>query len=205
MAVDGPRQRLVEVECRTDDVSPSANRFCGGFHIASTPLRTSGAARRDTSADCGRHWVVQSSTQRNRVGAPTGWRLVPGKTTRPHLREGAPLLRRAGFLQHQLWATPFSSERRQMYPGGDFPNQNPREGDGLVRWSAEDASLDDASIVLWYVFGCTHVPRAEDWPVMPVEHAGFVLQPCGFFDRSCAIEDVPRGNRAGRGGSKARL
>lgn len=27
-----------------------------------------------------------------------------------------------------------------------------------------------------YVFGITHVPRLEDWPVMPVERIGFMLQ-----------------------------
>jgi len=26
-----------------------------------------------------------------------------------------------------------------------------------------------------YVFGVTHIPRLEDWPVMPVERIGFVL------------------------------
>ena len=26
-----------------------------------------------------------------------------------------------------------------------------------------------------YIFGLTHVPRLEDWPVMPVEHIGFTL------------------------------
>lgn len=26
-----------------------------------------------------------------------------------------------------------------------------------------------------YVFGLTHIPRLEDWPVMPVEHIGFML------------------------------
>ena len=26
-----------------------------------------------------------------------------------------------------------------------------------------------------YVFGITHVPRLEDWPVMPVERIGFML------------------------------
>jgi len=31
------------------------------------------------------------------------------------------------------------------------------------------------SFVTRYVFGITHVPRLEDWPVMPVEHIGFTL------------------------------
>jgi len=26
-----------------------------------------------------------------------------------------------------------------------------------------------------YVFGVTHIPRLEDWPVMPVERIGFLL------------------------------
>lgn len=43
-----------------------------------------------------------------------------------------------------------------------------------------------------YVFGITHVPRLEDWPVMPVEHIGFMLQPHGFFNCSPAV-DVPPG------------
>lgn len=32
-----------------------------------------------------------------------------------------------------------------------------------------------------YVFGITHVPRLEDWPVMPVEHIGFMLMVITWF------------------------
>ena len=45
-------------------------------------------------------------------------------------------------------------------------------------------------MVLWYTFGAHHVPRPEDWPVMPVVKIGFTLRPRGFFDRSPAL-DVP--------------
>jgi primary-amine oxidase len=40
------------------------------------------------------------------------------------------------------------------------------------------------------VFGLTHIPRLEDWPVMPVERIGFMLMPHGFFNCSPAV-DVP--------------
>nr|KAJ0191088.1 hypothetical protein LSAT_V11C800429690 [Lactuca sativa] len=40
-----------------------------------------------------------------------------------------------------------------------------------------------------YVFRITHVPRLEDWSVMPVR-IGFMLQPHGFFNCSPAM-DVP--------------
>ena len=39
-------------------------------------------------------------------------------------------------------------------------------------------------------FGVTHLPRREEWPVMPVARAGFKLVPCGFFDRNPAL-DLP--------------
>ena len=32
-----------------------------------------------------------------------------------------------------------------------------------------------------YVFRITHVPRLEDWSVMPVERIGFMLQVCMFL------------------------
>ena len=38
--------------------------------------------------------------------------------------------------------------------------------------------------------GIHHITRPEDWPVMPVEYAGFTLQPVGFFDQNPAL-DVP--------------
>ena len=45
-------------------------------------------------------------------------------------------------------------------------------------------------MVVWYSFGVTHLPRPEDWPVMPVEYTGFLLVPYGFFERNPAL-DVP--------------
>lgn len=31
--------------------------------------------------------------------------------------------------------------------------------------------MDD--IVLWHTFGLTHVPRSDDWPIVPVGCTGF--------------------------------
>lgn len=45
-------------------------------------------------------------------------------------------------------------------------------------------------MVLWHTFGISHIPRPEDWPVMPVEACGFRLRPWGFFDRNPTL-DVP--------------
>ncbi|KAG5059227.1 hypothetical protein JHK87_000256 [Glycine soja] len=42
-----------------------------------------------------------------------------------------------------------------------------------------------------YVFGVTHIPRLEDWLVMPVERIGFTLMPHGFFNCSPAVDFPP--------------
>jgi primary-amine oxidase len=41
---------------------------------------------------------------------------------------------------------------------------------------------------MWYSTGVTHIPRPEDWPVMPVAHVGFHLLPVGFFTRNPAMD-----------------
>ena len=52
--------------------------------------------------------------------------------------------------------------------------------------------------MLWHTFGLTHYPRVEDWPIMPVDTAGFRLRPDGFFDRSPVL-DVPASKPAAGG------
>jgi len=44
--------------------------------------------------------------------------------------------------------------------------------------------------VLWYVMGITHLPRAEDWPVMPSHVAGFKLVPTGFFSSNPLVREA---------------
>jgi primary-amine oxidase len=78
----------------------------------------------------------------------------------------------------------------ERYAAGDFPNQGVG-GAGLPKWVGGDEPIENADVVLWYTFGLTHVPRPEEWPVMPAARAGFRLVPDGFFMRNPA-PDVPR-------------
>ena len=97
------------------------------------------------------------------------------------------IARRAAFATKHLWVTRYADDER--YPAGEFVNQNPG-GAGLPAWTAADRRLDGEDVVLWHTFGVTHVPRPEDWPVMPVDTCGFVLRPHGFFERNPTL-DVP--------------
>ena len=67
--------------------------------------------------------------------------------------------------------------------------------DRIARVHGGDRNIDGEDIVVWHTFGLTHFPRPEDWPVMPVDYAGFKLKPVGFFDRNPAL-NVPAAPRA---------
>jgi primary-amine oxidase len=91
-------------------------------------------------------------------------------------------------MYHQVWVTAYDADER--YPAGDYPFQH-AGGAGLPAWVAQDRVLEDTDVVLWHVFGVNHVPRVEDWPVMPVERVGFHHKPVGFFRRSPGIDVAP--------------
>jgi primary-amine oxidase len=184
--VDGERNALSEVNSVPDPAGP-ANPHGQSFSVQETPLVSELAAQRMIEPLAGRRWRVSNPRRANRMGRPVAYELVPGDNVGLMAREDSEFARRARFMSRHLWATPYRRDER--YPAGEYPNQH-AGGDGLPRWTAADRSLEDTDVVLWYVFGSHHVPRLEDWPVMPVVTCGFQLRPVGFFDRNPAL-DVP--------------
>ena len=61
---------------------------------------------------------VRNTRIGNRTGQLTGYKLVPGSNCLPLAGSEAKFLRRAAFLRHNLWVTPYSHD--QMFPGGDL-------------------------------------------------------------------------------------
>jgi primary-amine oxidase len=123
-----------------------------------------------------RFWKISNPSVCNQIGGQTAYKLVPDTKIIPF----APLtkaayLKRAEFLKvkyyiffvtflaisvafvkHQLWVTPY--DRNERFPGGDFPNQS-KVVDGLPKWTKKNRSLVDQQLVVWHVFGVTHLPR----------------------------------------------
>jgi primary-amine oxidase len=181
--LDGAGNSVYEI----DVVAEPDNPYGNAFSVSPTLLARESEAQRIADPAAGRYWKVVNPSVTNTLGQPVGYRLVPGSTARLLAQPDAAVAGRAAFATRNLWVTPYAPDERR--PAGEYPNQS-EGGAGLPAWTAADRSLENTDVVLWHVFGVTHVARPEDWPVMPVEYAGFVLRPDGFFGANPAL-DVP--------------
>ncbi len=183
--VDGTDNAVYESELVA--APPGDGNELGNVMVLSrTLLARESEAQRDVDAHRSRSWTVVNNARTNLVSRPVGYRLLPGLAATLLAGEGSAIAARAAFARHNLWVTPYQAEERRA---AGHPVCHPG-GAGLPVFAAADRDLVDTDVVLWYTFGVNHVPRPEDWPVMPVEYAGFTLSPFGFFDCNPAL-DVP--------------
>jgi primary-amine oxidase len=186
MAVDGHQNTVVEVDSVPMPSGPD-NPYGNAWTTATTPLTRESEAQRDIDPKRARYWKIINENQRNHVGDPVGYKLMPGDNVFHMFQEDAPALKRAGFVDHHLWVTQYDPQER--YAAGNYPYQH-AGGAGLPEYVQQDRPLRNEDVVVWYTFGAHHVARPEDWPVMPVSYIGFHLKPSGFFDGNPAL-DVP--------------
>ncbi|MDR2986578.1 MAG: primary-amine oxidase [Nocardiopsaceae bacterium] len=187
MAVDGPSNSVYEVD--TEAVPPGPdNPYGNAFRPRRALLRSESEAQRLADPRVGRYWLVVNPDVANGLGQPVGYKLVPEAGVLPFAADQASVTQRARFMTKHLWVTPFAADER--FPTGEYPNQHEGEA-GLPEWTKADRSVENTDIVLWYTLGSHHIPRPEDWPVMPVERAGFALKPVGFFDQNPALDMPP--------------
>jgi primary-amine oxidase len=185
MEVDGPHNTVVMSETEQLPIGPD-NPYGLALAQRSVPLATEGGFDFDWSTQ--RAWKVTNPNVRNKVGTAVAYKLVPSAAVPPMLDPSSPVLRRARVLEHTLWVTPYAREER--WPCGEFVNQS-AEDEGLPVWTAAERSIDNTDVVLWYTFGIHHVPRVEDWPIMPADTVSFWLKPTGFFDHNPSLDVAP--------------
>ena len=131
--VDGDRQHVpdrsagAERLCRPD--SPRRSIWVREEHFARN-------ASTDGMLDMDMHqpalWRVVSDGDTNHVGYPTSYQLMPGMSAMTLLSDDDYPRRRAGFIDHHLWTTPYRPEER--YAAGDHPTLS-KPGQGLPTWT----------------------------------------------------------------------
>jgi primary-amine oxidase len=193
VGLDGIRNTVQQVDVVPDEIS-EANSFENAFHTRVTDLKTEQQAMAHLNLESGRTWKFVNPSVKNAVGAPVGYKFFPGDNAFPFASPRASWRKRAGFVNHHVWVTPYRPEEK--YAAGDYPNQS-RGGDGLEKWTQNNRAIENSDVVFWYTFGHTHIPRPEDCPVMPTAYIGFLLKPNGFFDQNPA-NDVPPSPTAGK-------
>jgi primary-amine oxidase len=186
--VDGPGNTLVRQELVPERVPADA---AGGrqslWRVLDEPVGVEGPLAGDVHGGAVL-WRIENPNLTNRLGQHPGYELRPGHSATSMLAAGDFPQRRAGFAAAPLWVTAY--DPKELYAAGPYPNQS-RGGDGLPAYVAQHRAVANTDIVLWYTMGFHHVPRPEDWPVLPTMWHSVSLVPYGFFDRNPAL-DVPR-------------
>jgi primary-amine oxidase len=173
--IDGSRNALREIELVPVTGGPD-NPQGNGFAVKQTALLSEKAARRDAAP--GRYWKVINPERVGPLGHYPAYSIHPlgpvAQPIRPENAAGA----QAGFLEHTLWAT--RHRESELYASGQYVTTDHPQG--LPQWTERDDPLEGEDLVVWYTLGTLHVPRAEEWPIMPVAHMGFTLEPHNFFE-----------------------
>lgn len=175
--IDGVNNSVYEV----DTVIPEENPTFTAFKAVDRLLETEQAAIRKADTSKHRFWKIVNHESRNIVDEPVAYRLIPDNAITLAADDRAHVSQRAQFARNNLWVTPYTREER--FPAGEYPNQS-TGGDGLPAWTKADRNIVDQDLVVWYTFGMHHVVRLEDWPVMPRQNIGFMLEPHGFFNQN---------------------
>ncbi|PWN31808.1 peroxisomal copper amine oxidase [Meira miltonrushii] len=172
--------------------SKSDENWAGNAFTAPTRiLKTTGEGVRDAQADIERTWtIVNENVKHYSSGKPVGYKIMCKDMPRLHCHHDGIAAIRAPFAKHHLWTLPYHPKER--YPSGMFvPQTFKAPKDSIEEWVGDGkASVQNKDIVTYVTVGTTHIPRPEDFPVMPAETCRFMLKPVNFFRRNPTL-DVP--------------
>lgn len=99
-------------------------------------------------------------------------------------------VKRAKYATKQMWVTKYRDH--ELFAAGEFTNQSQKDT-GIAEWANGVDPVRNEDIVVWATLGFTHIPRVEDFPVMPVEIHNIHIVPNNFFDKNPAL-DLPQAN-----------
>lgn len=186
MDIDGGGNTVTEHEFVPrpwGDDNPYGNVFDTKTRVLKRELDSPSVANGET----GRYWKVQNPNVKNSVGKAPGYKVVVMPSPLMLAQPESTVAQRGGFAKKHIWVTPFDAAEK--YASGDYPNVH-AGGDGLPKYVQQNRPIENTDVVLWHSFGHTHVCKPEDFPIMPVEYAGFTLKPNGFFASNIAM-DLP--------------
>jgi primary-amine oxidase len=185
--LDGSREnRLVCSEAHPMPLDSEWNPHGTGYEARDTPVLHSGAY--DLAFQHNRVFKIQNAANRNPInGKPVGYKIM-APPFQPLLSHPTSFnYKRAEFANHSIWAVAY--RENELYSAGRYTNQS-RGGAGVAAWAGRKDDILDKDLVLFVQFGINHLPRVEDFPVMPCESIRVSFKPVDFFTKNPAL-DVP--------------
>ncbi|MDG1124072.1 MAG: primary-amine oxidase [Pseudomonadales bacterium] len=183
--LDGGPNALFESQIEVLPVSAN-NPEGTQFQSVSRHLTDEHSAMRNIAPEHSRHWKVVNPESLNGLGKPVSYKLLPAASPSLLASKNSAVGKRGAFGKHHLWATPYAEN--EFSAAGEHTVMH--GGGGLPEYTKHNRDISQGDLVMWHTVVLTHVPRPEDWPVMPVEYTGFQLIPVGFFDRNPTL-DLP--------------
>ncbi len=188
--IDGTQNAVMENNIRRVDRDDPRKGPDGepAFTETHTVFARAVDAKRDADHETSRSWTVYNPASVNQLGRPAGYMIMSGENGMaefPMRREKGTV----GFAFHHLWVTPLRD--RELYAAGAYPDQAKNDYRDTLYHYANDDSIYDKDIVVWYSLGMTHVPRVEDYPLMSDVKLGVSFLPDGFFSRNPALGPSP--------------
>ncbi|WFL78281.1 hypothetical protein P7228_04240 [Altererythrobacter arenosus] len=131
-------------------------------------------------------WRVTNNGVLNSLGQHPGYQVLKGPSATSIYSDGDWSLARSRFSTAPIWITRFNPG--EQFAAGRFPNQSTPDR-GLPEY-LNGESVSDADVVLWPTLGMRHVPRPEEWPIMPTMTRSIVIRPFGFQSSNPALSSV---------------
>ncbi|KAF1816027.1 hypothetical protein P152DRAFT_408554 [Eremomyces bilateralis CBS 781.70] len=183
--LDGQSNRVVYDEASPmpkSDFNPHGN----GYEVHTTPITQSGGYDLDPLRN--RLFKIQNAGVKNPInGLPVAYKIVPPPFQFTLSDPSSFNHKRAEFSDHNIYVVKYVDH--ELYPGGQYTNQS-RGGTGVRSWANRKENVLDEDLVVYVQMGINHVPRIEDFPVMPVETLQCHFKPVNFFTKNPAM-DVP--------------
>ncbi|KAF9567748.1 peroxisomal copper amine oxidase [Agrocybe pediades] len=196
--IDGLKNTVIESDILTFDApTGSKDNFAGNaFYSKDTPIKVESGREYDFAKE--RRWrIVNKARKHYSSGKEVGYSIgVKGGATPMMAKEDGWAAKRAAFLKKTLWVCRDAegedgSGTVRMWPAGKYVPQTKEEPeDSVGSWVEGQQEVEDEDLLVFVTIGTTHIPRPEDWPVMPVEHLTVSFKPNSFFKANPSM-DVP--------------
>ncbi|KZT01994.1 peroxisomal copper amine oxidase [Laetiporus sulphureus 93-53] len=200
--VDGLHNTVVETDVipLADAPTGSPANFAGNaFLTRDHPITVQNEGARDVSLELDRRWTIINPKKRHPYsGKFVGYAItgLRGAAVPMMARPDGWVGKRAPFAHKPLWVVKDVEDERgsRMWPCGKYvPQTRDTPADSIANWVKGDENVAEEDILVYLTTGITHIPRPEDWPVMPVEHIRVLFRPGNFFTANPAL-DVPGAN-----------